>query len=55
MEIGIVLVEALVAGAVASLIYFLIVGPWSWRNFVGLWLALSLIAWVGLAGPLKLG
>lgn len=54
MEIGIVLVEALVAGAVAALIYQLIVG-WNTRAWVALWLALSLIAWVGLAGPLRLG
>jgi hypothetical protein len=54
MELGIVLVEALAAGAVAALIYQLIVG-WVTRNFIALWLALSLIAWVGLAGPIKLG
>jgi hypothetical protein len=54
MIIGLLLLEALAAGALAALIYYLIVG-WNTRGWIGLWLALSLIAWVGLAGPLKLG
>ncbi len=54
MEIGIVLVEALIVGAVASGIVHLILG-WATRSWVAWWLALSLIAWVGLAGPIKLG
>jgi hypothetical protein len=54
MVIGIALIEALVAGAVAALIYYLIVG-WNTRGWIGCWLALSLIAWVGLVGPIKLG
>lgn len=54
MEIAYPLVQALVAGAVAALIYQLIVG-WNTRHWVALWLALSLIALVGLIGPLRLG
>jgi hypothetical protein len=54
MELGIVLVEALAAGAVAALIYQLIVG-WVTRNFIALWLALSLIAWVGLGWAVEAG
>jgi len=54
MEIGITLLEALIVGAVASGIVHLILG-WVTRSWVAWWLALSLIAWVGLAGPIKLG
>jgi len=54
MVIGLILVEALVGGAVASLIAHLIVG-WNTRQFVAWWLALSLVVLIGLNGPIKLG
>lgn len=54
MEISYSVAEALLAGAAAALIYQLIVG-WNTRHWIAVWLALSLIALVGLVGPLKLG
>ena len=54
MVIAIPLIEALVAGAVAALIYYLGVG-WNTRGWIFLWLAFSLIVYVGLIGPIKLG
>jgi hypothetical protein len=55
MVIALPLVEALLVGLVASLIYHAIVAVWTLRNIIALWLALALIAWVGLIGPVKLG
>ena len=55
MQLGIILIEALVVGAVASAVAHLILGAWAVRSFVAWWLALALIAWVALAGPIKLG
>lgn len=54
MEIVAPLGAALIVGAVASLFYWLVMG-WNTRGFIALWLPLALIAWVGLAGPIRLG
>lgn len=55
MILPIALIEALIVGAVASGLHGLIIGSFSWRAFVALWVALSLVAYVGLAGPIKIG
>ena len=55
MEIAGVIVQALVLGAVASLVWGLIDGGLAARPFVARWLALALVAWAGLAGPLVVG
>lgn len=46
--------EALIGGAVAAAIYFLIAG-WNTRAWVGMWLSLALVILIGLIGPIKLG
>jgi hypothetical protein len=52
--VGLQLIEALVGGAVAAAVYFLIAG-WNTRAWVGLWLALALVILIGLVGPIKVG
>lgn len=56
MEIATPLLLAIVAGGVATTVHNLIGGgPWALRPFCALWAALSIIAYVGLAGPFTLG
>lgn len=55
MILPIALIEALIVGAVASGLHGLIIGSFSWRALVALWVALSLVAYVGLAGPIQIG
>lgn len=49
------LLQALILAAVASGLYSLITANWAWRQFVGLWVALTLIAYVAVSGPLIVG
>ena len=55
MEIAGTLIQALIGAAVAVLIWEAIDGSWAIRPMVAKWLALALIAWIGLAGPFVLG
>lgn len=55
MTIAFPLLQALILGAVASLVWGLIDGGLGGRPFVARWLALALIAWAGLVGPLVVG
>lgn len=55
MEIATPLILAIVAGAVATAVHSLITGGWDLRSFCGEWAALSIIAYVGLAGPFTIG
>lgn len=56
MVIAGVLLQALVLGLVATLLWALVEGgPWAVRPLVARWLALSLLAWGAMAGPLVLG
>lgn len=55
MEIAEPVIRAVIAGVVASLIWAWTDSSWGVRPIVGHAIALSLIAYVGLAGPVAVG
>jgi hypothetical protein len=54
MEIAYPLVQALVAAAAMAGLYVAIKG-WAWRDFLALWLPLSILVWIILVGVVRLG
>jgi len=55
MDIGPAALQALIAAAVMAGLYVAIVGAWSWRLFLALWLPLSILVFIIIHGPIQVG